>query len=182
MRSEREKMLAGESYDPLDRELVAARGRARDLCQDLSQSRESEQDLRRRILTDPNIVWLAVLNGLVGSTAAFGTDHDLMQRLLTVETRRKSQQTLALTPLGTLVTLAIYFSIGAGLFRRVPNTGRPTVVASRSRFSNSARCGWRRINRRRQGLRKSGQRRTIHASRAWAESCGSIASMSCRNS
>lgn len=26
-------MLAGELYDPLDAELVAARGRARDLCQ-----------------------------------------------------------------------------------------------------------------------------------------------------
>jgi SSS family transporter len=87
-----------------------------------------EADFWRRILTDPNIVWLAVLNGLVGSTAAFGTDHDLMQRLLTVETRRKSQQTLALTPLGTLVTLAIYFSIGAGLFTyyaQHPTAGLP---------------------------------------------------------
>jgi SSS family transporter len=69
-----------------------------------------------RIVSDPSIVWLAVLNGLVGSTAAFGTDHDLMQRLLTVESRRKSQRTLALTPLGTLLTLAIYLSIGAGLY------------------------------------------------------------------
>jgi SSS family transporter len=73
-------------------------------------------DFWRRILTDPNIVWLAVLNGLVGSMAAFGTDHDLMQRLLTVETRRESQRTLALTPLGTLATLLIYLSIGAGLY------------------------------------------------------------------
>ena len=69
-----------------------------------------------RVLTDPNIFWLAVLNGLVGSMAAFGTDYDLMQRLLTVETRRESQRTLALTPIGTLVTLALYLSIGAGLF------------------------------------------------------------------
>jgi solute:Na+ symporter, SSS family len=75
-----------------------------------------DPDFWRRVLTDPNIVWLAVLNGLVGSTAAFGTDHDLMQRLLTVETRQASQRTLALTPLGTLVTLALYLSIGAGLF------------------------------------------------------------------
>jgi SSS family transporter len=73
-------------------------------------------DFWRRVLTDPNIVWLAVLNGLVGSTAAFGTDHDLMQRLLTVETRRESQRTLALTPIGTLVTLLIYLTIGAGLY------------------------------------------------------------------
>jgi solute:Na+ symporter, SSS family len=75
-----------------------------------------DPDFWRRVLTDPNIVWLAVLNGLVGSTAAFGTDHDLVQRLLTVETRRESQRTLVLTPFGTLATLAIYLSIGAGLF------------------------------------------------------------------
>ncbi|HEV8141761.1 MAG TPA: sodium/solute symporter [Methylomirabilota bacterium] len=73
-------------------------------------------DFWRRILTDPNIVWVAVLNGFVGSMAAFGTDHDLMQRLLTVETRRESQRTLAITPLGTLVTLIIYLSLGAGLY------------------------------------------------------------------
>ena len=48
-----------------------------------------DPDFWRRVLTDPNIVWLAVLNGLVGSMAAFGTDYDLMQRLLTVETRRR---------------------------------------------------------------------------------------------
>jgi SSS family transporter len=75
-----------------------------------------DADFWRRVLSDPSIVWLAVLNGIVGSTAAFGTDHDLMQRLLTVETRKQSQRTLAVTPLGTLVTLAIYLSIGAGLF------------------------------------------------------------------
>ena len=35
MASERQKMLTGELYDPLDPDLVAARARARDLCQDL---------------------------------------------------------------------------------------------------------------------------------------------------
>jgi Na+/proline symporter len=59
---------------------------------------------------------VAVLNGFVGSMAAFGTDHDLMQRLLTVETRGESQRTLAITPLGTLVTLLIYLSLGAALY------------------------------------------------------------------
>jgi maltose O-acetyltransferase len=51
MRSEREKMVAGELYDAFDRELVAARGRARDLCRDLNATRESETDERRRILS-----------------------------------------------------------------------------------------------------------------------------------
>ncbi len=73
-------------------------------------------DFWTRVLTDPNIVWLAILNGVVGSMAAFGTDHDLMQRLLTVETRQASQRTLALTPLGTLLTLFIYLGLGAGLY------------------------------------------------------------------
>jgi maltose O-acetyltransferase len=45
-------MLAGELYDPLDPELVAARTRARDLCQSLNATREAEQDERRRILCE----------------------------------------------------------------------------------------------------------------------------------
>jgi maltose O-acetyltransferase len=52
MRTEREKMLAGELYDPLDPELVAARTRARDLCQWLNATREAEEEVRRRILVD----------------------------------------------------------------------------------------------------------------------------------
>jgi maltose O-acetyltransferase len=52
MTTEREKMLAGELYDPLDPELAAARQRARDLCQALNGTRESQQEGRRRILRD----------------------------------------------------------------------------------------------------------------------------------
>jgi maltose O-acetyltransferase len=52
VRSEREKMLAGELYDPLDPELAAARVRARDLCQDLNATREADEAERRRILID----------------------------------------------------------------------------------------------------------------------------------
>ena len=50
MATEREKMLAGELYDPMDPELLAARERARDLCQDLNATREREADARRAIL------------------------------------------------------------------------------------------------------------------------------------
>jgi maltose O-acetyltransferase len=52
MASEREKMLAGELYDPLDPELAAARVRARDLCWGLNATREADQDERRRLLTE----------------------------------------------------------------------------------------------------------------------------------
>jgi maltose O-acetyltransferase len=50
--TERDKMLAGELYNPLDADLVAARERARDLCQSLNQTRESERELRRCLLSD----------------------------------------------------------------------------------------------------------------------------------
>ncbi|MGZ8376737.1 MAG: sugar O-acetyltransferase [Gemmatirosa sp.] len=52
MSTEREKMLAGELYDPNDPELVSGRGRARDLCQALNATREGDTDERRRILRD----------------------------------------------------------------------------------------------------------------------------------
>jgi hypothetical protein len=50
--TERQKMLAGEMYDPFDPELVAARVRARDLCQLLNATRAAEEAGRRRILRD----------------------------------------------------------------------------------------------------------------------------------
>jgi maltose O-acetyltransferase len=50
--TERQKMLAGELYDPLDPELVASRARARDLCCALNATRDSEEEARRRILCD----------------------------------------------------------------------------------------------------------------------------------
>jgi len=43
MRSEREKMLAGEPYDPLDAQLCAARRRARDLLKAFNDSREEHE-------------------------------------------------------------------------------------------------------------------------------------------
>jgi maltose O-acetyltransferase len=52
MASEREKMLAGQMYDPFDRELLAGRERARDLCQALNASWEADEEARRRILRD----------------------------------------------------------------------------------------------------------------------------------
>jgi maltose O-acetyltransferase len=52
MASEREKMVAGELYDPLDPELVAGREHARDLCSALNVTREGDQAGRRRILRE----------------------------------------------------------------------------------------------------------------------------------
>ena len=52
MSRERDKMLAGELYDPFDAELVRSRERARDLCLTLNGTRESQPAERRRILAD----------------------------------------------------------------------------------------------------------------------------------
>jgi len=63
MRTEREKMLAGELYDPFDAELVGGREQARSLCQVLNKTQESEHAERRRILqallgTGGDTVWM----------------------------------------------------------------------------------------------------------------------------
>jgi maltose O-acetyltransferase len=47
MRTERDKMLAGELYDARDPALVTERHRVRELCQKLNASRDAEEDLRR---------------------------------------------------------------------------------------------------------------------------------------
>src|SRR5688572_10700300 len=52
MTSEKQKMLSGELYDPMDAALVAGRRRARDLCQALNAGPDAAQDERRRILRD----------------------------------------------------------------------------------------------------------------------------------
>ena len=51
-RSQKEKMLAGELYDPLDSELTQARDRARDMCRDLNATRAKDKGERRRILKE----------------------------------------------------------------------------------------------------------------------------------
>jgi maltose O-acetyltransferase len=50
MTTERERMLAGELYDPFDLDLAAARERARELCGALNRTFESAEQERRRIL------------------------------------------------------------------------------------------------------------------------------------
>lgn len=52
MKTEKEKMLAGELYDPFDPQLSRERLRCRELCKQLNDSREDEQEERRRILTE----------------------------------------------------------------------------------------------------------------------------------
>ena len=52
VKSEKEKMLAAELYDPLDPELCKERQRCRDLCRLLNDSREDQRQERKRIVTE----------------------------------------------------------------------------------------------------------------------------------
>jgi maltose O-acetyltransferase len=52
MKSEKEKMIAGEMYDPLDPELSSDRVRTRLLLKSLNESREDEPEERARIIRD----------------------------------------------------------------------------------------------------------------------------------
>jgi SSS family solute:Na+ symporter len=76
----------------------------------------SDPAFLQRWLSEPNIWGAALTNGFIGSLAAFGTDHDLMQRLLSVETRRESQRTLVLSPIITGGLLLVYLALGSALF------------------------------------------------------------------
>lgn len=50
MKSEKEKMLSGELYDPSDAELAAERLRCKELCFDFNSLRPSETDARTALL------------------------------------------------------------------------------------------------------------------------------------
>jgi maltose O-acetyltransferase len=50
MKTEKDKMLAGELYDPLDPTLSRERQRCRELCQQLNSSREDQPEERKRII------------------------------------------------------------------------------------------------------------------------------------
>ncbi len=50
--TEKQKMLAGELYDPLDAVLSAERSRCRELCRQLNETREDQPDLRQRLLAE----------------------------------------------------------------------------------------------------------------------------------
>ena len=47
MKTEQQKMLAGELYDALDPDLVVRRNKARELCRELNASRDADEELRR---------------------------------------------------------------------------------------------------------------------------------------
>jgi maltose O-acetyltransferase len=51
MKSQKDRMLAGELYDPLDPELSRDRRQARDICRELNASAPGDAEARQRLLT-----------------------------------------------------------------------------------------------------------------------------------
>jgi Na+/proline symporter len=79
-------------------------------------------------LNDPTTFWAGTANAFFIGLAVFGTDQELMQRLLTVETRKKSQNAIYLTIAAALPILCVYLAIGTLLyvfFRQNPNLPGP---------------------------------------------------------
>jgi SSS family transporter len=79
-------------------------------------------------LNDPTTFWAGTANALFIGLAVFGTDQELMQRLLTVKTRKKSQNAILLTIAIAFPILCLYLAIGTLLyvfFRQNPQALQP---------------------------------------------------------
>ncbi len=79
-------------------------------------------------LNDPTTFWAGSANAFFIGLAVFGTDQELMQRLLTVKTRKKSQNAILLTIATAFPILCIYLAIGTLLFvffRQNPQVPQP---------------------------------------------------------
>lgn len=76
-------------------------------------------------LADPTTFWAGGLNAFVVGLAVFGTDQELVQRLLTTETRRSSQKALVGTIFAAFPVTFMYLGLGVLLFaffRQHPQT------------------------------------------------------------
>jgi len=67
-------------------------------------------------LNDPTTFWAGTTNAFFISMASFGTDQEMMQRLLTVRTRKISQRTLISTIVTVIPITCIYLAIGTLLY------------------------------------------------------------------
>ena len=65
---------------------------------------------------DPNIFILAILNGVFGSLASFSTDYEVMQKLLTLSTRKQSQKSILYTIIASSILVVIYLSCGTLIY------------------------------------------------------------------
>ncbi len=88
-------------------------------------------------LNNPTTFWAGTANAFFIGLAVFGTDQELMQRLLTVKTRKASQQTIISTILVGLPVLCIYLGIGTLLYVFYQqNPGLPLPERTKEVFSH----------------------------------------------
>ncbi|MDE2490946.1 MAG: hypothetical protein KGM24_08860 [Elusimicrobia bacterium] len=69
-----------------------------------------------RFFGEPRVFWPAVLTGFFGSAAAFGTDHELAQKLLVARGPREAQKAMYLSIAGSLAVLLLFLTVGTLLF------------------------------------------------------------------
>lgn len=67
-------------------------------------------------LNDPSTFWAGSANGFFVGLVAFGTDQEMVQRLLTVETRKSSQKTIISTIITVLPVYWLYLLVGTLLY------------------------------------------------------------------
>jgi SSS family transporter len=67
-------------------------------------------------LNEPTTFWAGTANAFFIGLAVFGTDQEMMQRLLTVKTRRSSQNAILATIIASLPLTMLYLAIGTLLF------------------------------------------------------------------
>ncbi len=79
-------------------------------------------------LDDPTTFWAVSTTGFFIGMASFGTDQEMMQRLLTVRTRKISQRTLVSTIVTVIPITCLYLMIGTLLYvfyRQNPGAVQP---------------------------------------------------------
>jgi SSS family solute:Na+ symporter len=67
-------------------------------------------------LNDASTFWAAVAGGFFSGLVSFGADQEMVQRLLTVETRRSSQKTIMATIITVLPVYCLYLFVGTLLY------------------------------------------------------------------
>jgi SSS family transporter len=70
----------------------------------------------RFALNEPTTFWAGSANGFFVGLVAFGTDHEMVQRLLTVRTRKSSQKTMISTIVTVLPVYWLYLLVGTLLY------------------------------------------------------------------
>ncbi len=69
-----------------------------------------------RFFAEPSVFIVATLTGFFGSAAAFGTDHELVQKLFVVKGPREGRNALLVSTAGSLLVLLTYLAVGTLLF------------------------------------------------------------------